>query len=356
MSLPLLLFLILLGISKVVLLVNPLTYHALNHELFALRCFLGVAVYFVIDVLLYLVLGNVHYCHPDTLTGLVRFYEFDLKIKLEDFAYVSIYHILIDTFCVVVLLVLELIALVLAWKTDRKIAAAGGAPRRPIISATNMPPPSNPGSSSRPVGITSDINKESGNQRVMQANKEIPIVQNSKKQDQTDTLLSYESDNEVLLGAGESIVEEQVERHLSGITHQLPPVPGQANPSVILVVRSLENHFLQQPVDQLQQPCSDQLQQQSSDQLQQPSSDQVQQPSSDQVEPMASSLGQQPDSNQLARREDPPVITQPQKRFKLVSFHSTLITFLYTITLIGILTIQNCLFRTRTNSQLYSNG
>ena len=292
MSLPLLLFLILLGFSKVVLLVNPLTYHALNHELFALRCFLGVAVYFVIDVLLYLVLGNVHYCHPDTLTGMVRFFELDLKIKLEDFAHVSIYHILIDALCVLVLLVLELIALVLAWKADHRIAAAAGAgtrktdrrigaagaPEIPIITITDMSRAPKPEASRRPVGITSKIDHQSANGRGMQANDVTPVqheflrTQNSNKQHHSDVQLSIESVNQVLLGADESIVQEQIgtvrlaareirkNEKPSEITHQLPqtPVPGLANPSILLFVRSLENQCLQHPVDQFQQPGSDQ--------------------------------------------------------------------------------------------------
>ena len=297
-----LLCLILLGISKMVLLVNPMTYHAADHELLSFRCFLGLAAYFVIDVLLYLTLGNTHYCHPDTLNGYAMHYKFDLQIKLEDFAHVSLYHRLFDFLCIVVLLALELIIQVLTWKTNRRISAA----RRPINAIKNM---ESPRQSANQHGIQpySEVSQENESQQ----------PQNSNEQYNSDIRISIESDNQVSQGPDKSVPPEQEVR--PSPRPQLPqyPVPEQVDPPIILVVRSLEN---QQSSNQTQRPHSNPLR-------------------------MLSSPLSQPGSNQQDYQENPPVnqpqISLPPKRFKLISIHTTLITFLYTISIIGILSISN---------------
>ena len=299
-----LLCLILLGISKMVLLVDPMTYHAADHELLSFRCFLGVAAYFVIDVLLYLTLGNVHYCHPDTLNGYIMHYKFDLPIKLEDFAHVSLYHRLFDFFCIVVLLALELIIQVLAWKTNRRISAA----RRPINAMNNM----------ESLG-------QSENQHGTQSNSEISqepesrLPQNHSEQHNSELQISIEPNKQVAHGPDERLLQEREVLPSPKLTDQRPqnPVPGQVNPPIILVVHSLEN---QESLNQAQEPHGNQLRTLSS--------------------PLS-----QPGSSQQDYRENPPVnqpqISNPPKRFKLISIHTTLITFLYTISVIGILSISN---------------
>ena len=70
------------AISKVVLLVDPMTFHDLNHEQVSAICFFGIAVYFAVDMMLYLVLGNMYYCHPPTLRRSVRMHGLNLDFDL----------------------------------------------------------------------------------------------------------------------------------------------------------------------------------------------------------------------------------------------------------------------------------
>ena len=77
-----LLVLIFFAISKIVLLVDPMTFHAYDHEKVSASCFSGIAVYFAVDVVLYLVLGNIHYCHPPTLRGYARMHSLNLEFNL----------------------------------------------------------------------------------------------------------------------------------------------------------------------------------------------------------------------------------------------------------------------------------
>ena len=118
-----LIFLNLYSISKLVLVVDPMRFHAFNHEQVSVRCFVGVAVYFVLDVVLYLVLGNVHFCHPDTLKLFSIQYKLDLKLDVEEYAHFSLYHRTVDIILVMGGLILEFTIQVCAWKNHRRIVA-----------------------------------------------------------------------------------------------------------------------------------------------------------------------------------------------------------------------------------------
>ena len=55
-----------LGLSKLVLLVKPMVYHAADHDRIA-KWSIGVLVTFLIqDTIVYLAVGNIYYCHTDT--------------------------------------------------------------------------------------------------------------------------------------------------------------------------------------------------------------------------------------------------------------------------------------------------
>ena len=118
-------FLALYAISKLVLLVDPMKYHALNHEQISVRCFIGVAAYLTLDVALYLVLGNVHYCHP----GILKVYAMVLQIEPRNLldigknVHVSHYHMAVDIILLVCIVILEITIQIYAWLNYRKIVA-----------------------------------------------------------------------------------------------------------------------------------------------------------------------------------------------------------------------------------------
>ena len=123
--------LLLFGLSKVALLVDPLAYQSLNHEQVSIRCLLGVSVYFVVDVVLYIVLGNSHYCHPPTIKQLAR--KFDFKLDLDKTGvYVSSYHRAIDLCCLLCVIIIELATQILAWRKNRQVHQ--NPPNLPIVT------------------------------------------------------------------------------------------------------------------------------------------------------------------------------------------------------------------------------
>ena len=73
----------LIGYSKMILLVKPMIYHAANHELIV-KIFLSVlAVYFVQDTVVYLAFGNIYYCHSGTMLCVATLYNISIGIVNE---------------------------------------------------------------------------------------------------------------------------------------------------------------------------------------------------------------------------------------------------------------------------------
>ena len=99
----------LLGFSKMILLINPMVYHAANHELIV-KCFLSfLAIYFVQDTIVVLTFGNIYYCHSDTMLRVAALYNMTVDEDLVRAQKISGVHNIADVFCVLSMVALEII-------------------------------------------------------------------------------------------------------------------------------------------------------------------------------------------------------------------------------------------------------
>ena len=74
--------LVILGISKLVLLIRPMDYHSANHDQIVRYIFFGLTIVLIVDNLLYFVLSNKYYCHSGTILRVVAIYNRSINVTL----------------------------------------------------------------------------------------------------------------------------------------------------------------------------------------------------------------------------------------------------------------------------------
>ena len=90
-----LLFYIFMDLSKLTLLLRPLSFHTANHEAIVFWCLASVAGYLLFDSLLYITLGNIYYCDEPTLRRALKLYQINISSAINISAgdiYVSGFH------------------------------------------------------------------------------------------------------------------------------------------------------------------------------------------------------------------------------------------------------------------------
>ena len=99
----------LLGLSKLILLIKPMIYHAADHDQIA-KCLIGILVaYLVQDTIYYLTVGNIYYCHSETYLRVTALYNMTVDKDLLRAQKISKVHGLFDAFCILMMFSLEII-------------------------------------------------------------------------------------------------------------------------------------------------------------------------------------------------------------------------------------------------------
>ena len=120
-------------LSKLALLMRPLTFHTANHEAIVLWCSVGAAGYLLFDSMLYLTLGNIYYCHPPTLNRALEVLHINMSSAInmsESEIHVSVFHRSVDTFLTLTFGVITLINTVFQCKRN---SVADIPPQRPVL-------------------------------------------------------------------------------------------------------------------------------------------------------------------------------------------------------------------------------
>ena len=122
-----------MDLSKLALLLRPLTFHTANHEAIVFWCSVGAAGYLLFDFILYLTLGNIYYCHPLTLKRALEVYNINMSnaknMSLSEI-HVSVFHHSIDIFLAIIFVVITMVNGVFQCKRNR---VADIAPLRPVL-------------------------------------------------------------------------------------------------------------------------------------------------------------------------------------------------------------------------------
>ena len=99
----------LLGLSKLILLIKPMIYHAADHDHIA-KWLIGIlVVYLVQDTIVYLAAGNVYYCHSETCLRVTALYN--MTVDKDDLRAqkISKVHGISDALCILMMFSLEII-------------------------------------------------------------------------------------------------------------------------------------------------------------------------------------------------------------------------------------------------------
>ena len=107
-SLPIVFCLVILGTSKLVLLVKPMIYHSADHDLivvYSLRILISILV---VDTVVYLAFGNSFYCHADTMERVAAIYNISANLSLVKEQHVGIIHEIFDHILAAALILLEI--------------------------------------------------------------------------------------------------------------------------------------------------------------------------------------------------------------------------------------------------------
>ena len=122
-----------MDLSKLALLLRPLTFHAANHEAITFWCSVGVAGYLLFDFILYLTLGNIYYCHPPTLKRSLEVYHINIGSAMnrnESDIHVNVFHLSIDIILAVAFTVITIVNSFFRCKRNR---VADIQPPRPVL-------------------------------------------------------------------------------------------------------------------------------------------------------------------------------------------------------------------------------
>ena len=98
-----------LGVSKMILLVKPMVYHAADHDRVVKIALYVLGLYLVQDTIVYLMAGNIYYCHSGTMIRVAAMYNMSIHQELVRSQKISMVHNLSDVFCVLMMLCLEII-------------------------------------------------------------------------------------------------------------------------------------------------------------------------------------------------------------------------------------------------------
>ena len=107
-SLPILFSLVVLGTSKLILLVKPIMYHSADHDLIV-EYFLRILISLqVVDTVVYLAFGNSSYCHTATMERVAAIYNISANFSLVKEQHVARIHEMFDHTLFAALIFLEI--------------------------------------------------------------------------------------------------------------------------------------------------------------------------------------------------------------------------------------------------------
>ena len=99
----------LLGLSKLILLIKPILYHAADHDQIA-KWLIGILVAILVqDTIVYLAAGNIYYCHKGTYLRVTALYNMTVDKDLMRAQKISKVHGLFDAFFISMTFCLEII-------------------------------------------------------------------------------------------------------------------------------------------------------------------------------------------------------------------------------------------------------
>ena len=114
--------LVILGISKLVLLIRPMDYHSANHDQIVRYIFLGLAIVLTLDNLLYFMLNNKYYCHSGTILRVVAIYNLSINVTLIKGQTVHVIFFLWDLSIMVALILIKIAILTgTLYKTKKNV-------------------------------------------------------------------------------------------------------------------------------------------------------------------------------------------------------------------------------------------
>ena len=97
-----------LGLSKLVLLVKPMVYHAANHDRIG-KWLIGIlATYLFQDTIVYLTVGNIYYCHTDTSLRTAALYNITVDKDMLRAQKILVVHDLVDLMFILMMLCFEI--------------------------------------------------------------------------------------------------------------------------------------------------------------------------------------------------------------------------------------------------------
>ena len=97
-----------LGLSKLILLVKPMVYHAADHDRIA-KWLIGILMVFLVqDTIVYLTIGNIYYCHADTSLRYAAIYNMTVDKDILNAQKISKVHGLYDASCTLTMFGLEI--------------------------------------------------------------------------------------------------------------------------------------------------------------------------------------------------------------------------------------------------------
>ena len=149
-----------LGCSKMILLVKPMFYHAADHERIVKIALFILGIYLAQDTVVYLMAGNIYYCHSGTMIRVAAMYNMSIDQELVRSQKISKVHNFSDVFCVLSMSSLETLINSIHYFTDgkvlntyRKLSKQGVANfwfpcKRNVIADLEMQPTHNLGQSS----------------------------------------------------------------------------------------------------------------------------------------------------------------------------------------------------------------
>ena len=100
--------LVILGISKLFLLIRPMDYHSANHDQIVWYIFLVLTIVVIVDNLLYFVFNNKYYCHSGTILRVATIYNQSVNVTLIKGQTVHVMFNLWDLSVMVSLFIIEI--------------------------------------------------------------------------------------------------------------------------------------------------------------------------------------------------------------------------------------------------------
>ena len=107
-----------LSSSKLLLLVRPTVYHGANHDRIVRICLFMFGVYFLLDTFLYLVFGNIYYCHDFSTLRLGHIYDLKLDVELLKSQHIMLLHTILDKIYLSVMAICEILIVYVSWKKN----------------------------------------------------------------------------------------------------------------------------------------------------------------------------------------------------------------------------------------------